>query len=202
LGVPAGTAHNAVFSDGPVDGQTILVSGGAGAVGHYAVQFAVWGGATVITTVSSAEKEAHARAAGAHQVIDYKTEDVVARIMDLTGKEGVDRVVEVDFGANLDIDVEIIKENGVIASYSSTAVPEPVLPYYPLAYKAVTVHFVQAYILKPAARRAAIDDITELLTQGTLINTIAARFPLGQIAAAHEAQESGRLIGNVIVEID
>ena len=202
LGVPASTAHNAVFSDGPVDGQAILISGGAGAVGHYAIQFAAWGGATVITTVSSAEKADHARAAGAAHVIDYKTEDVAARIMDLTENDGVDRIVEVDFGANLAIDVEIIKQNGVIASYSSTAAPEPVLPYYPLAYKGVTVHFVQAYILKPAARRAAVDDITELLSRGTLTNTVAARFPLSDIAAAHEALESGRLIGNVIVEVD
>src|SRR5271170_1271057 len=98
LGIPAMTAWCSLFPDGPIAGQTVLVTGGAGAVGHYAVQFAKWGGAQVIATVSSATKAEQARLAGADLVINYKTEDVVAKALAFTGQRGVDRVVDVDFG--------------------------------------------------------------------------------------------------------
>lgn len=202
LGIPACTAHRAVFAEGPVAGQTILVQGGAGAVGHYAVQFARLGGARVIATVSSDAKAAHARAAGADAVIDRKREDVAARVLALTGGIGVERIVEVDFGANLALDVPLIKANGVIASYSSTAVPEPVFPYYPLAFKGVTVRLVQGFNLPREARRAAIDDIARWSREGALIHPVAARFPFTEIARAHELMESGGAIGNIVVEID
>ena len=201
LGVPACTAHFAVLSDGAVAGRTILIAGAAGAVGHSAVQFAKWGGADVIATVSSDAKAEHARAAGADHIVNYRTEPVVERVLELTGGAGVDRIAEVDFGANLTIDVEIIKANGIIASYSSTRVPEPVLPYYPLAYKGVTVRFLQAYLLPPAARAQAMRDITETLKSGHLRPAIAARFPLEQIADAHALAESGTGIGNVVLEV-
>jgi NADPH2:quinone reductase len=200
LGVPAVTAYQAVLSDGPVVGQTLLVAGGAGAVAHYAIQFAKLSGATVLTTVSSDEKAAHAQVAGADTIINYKTEEVVARVLELTDGAGVDRIVEVDFGANLPIDVPIIKPGGVIASYSSTAVREPVLPYYPLAYKGVTVHFVQAYVMAASKRQAMLAEIMRLLQSGTLIHRVGARFQLSETVAAHEALESGRVIGNVVVE--
>jgi len=101
LGVPAMTAHRAVFVAGPVQGKTLLVTGGAGAVGHYAVQLASWAGATVIATVSSSEKADRARAGGAAHVINYRSEDVAARVLDITGGVGVDHIAEVDFGGNL-----------------------------------------------------------------------------------------------------
>lgn len=201
LGVPACTAHYAVLSDGPVDGQTILVAGGAGAVGHSAVQFAKWGGATVIATVSNEAKADHARAAGADHIVNYRSEPVAERVLDLTGGAGVDRIVEVDFGANLGIDIAAIKPNGVIASYSSTRVPEPTLPYYPLAYKGVTVRFVQAYLLPPEARARAVRDITETLRSGQLRPAIAATFPLDRIAEAHALAESGTALGNVVLDL-
>ncbi len=201
LGIPACTGHRAVFADGPVAGQTILVQGGAGAVGHYAVQFAKLGGARVIATVSSEAKAAHAKAGGADAIVDRKREEVVARVMELTGGAGVERIVEVDFGANLAIDVPLIKPNGIIASYSSTAVPEPVFPYYPLAFKGVTVRLVQGFNLPPAARRAAIDDIARWSASGRLRHPIGARVPFADIARAHELMESGGMIGNIVVEI-
>ncbi|WP_256868296.1 NADPH:quinone reductase [Candidatus Entotheonella palauensis] len=201
LGVPAVTAYQAVMSDGPVTGQTLLIAGGAGAVAHYAIQFAKLCDATVITTVSSEEKAMHAKTAGADAIINYKTDDVVTRVLELTDGAGVDRIVEVDFGANLPIDVPIIKPAGVIASYSSTAVREPVLPYYPLAYKGVTVHFVQAYITALAKRQAMLADILRQLESGALIHRVGARFQLPETADAHEALESGRIIGNVVVDI-
>ncbi|MDA0787286.1 MAG: NADPH:quinone reductase [Proteobacteria bacterium] len=106
LGIPAMTAHAAVFTDGPVDGQTILVTGAAGAVGNYAVQMARNGGATVIGTVSSNEKAARALEDGATHTINYKTEDVAARVMELTDGKGVDRVVEVGGAGTLSNSVE------------------------------------------------------------------------------------------------
>lgn len=201
FGIPACTAHRAIFAEGSVQGQTILVQGAAGAVGQYCVQMAKLGGATVIGTVSSPEKAAQASSAGADAVIDRKREDVVARVLALTSGRGVDRIVEVDLGANLAIDVPLIRANGTIASYSSTTVPEPVFPYYPLAFKGVTLRLVQGFNLPPAARAAAIADITAWSASGALRHAIAARFALAEIAAAHELLESGRAIGNVVVEI-
>ena len=201
LGVPACTAHFAVFADGRITGQTILIPGAAGAVGHYAVQFAKWSGATVIATVSSREKAEHARAGGADHVIDYRREDVVGRVKEMTDGQGVDRIVEVDFGANLAADAELIKPNGVIASYSSTRIPEPVLPYYPLAFKGVTLRLVQGYLIPPQHRRQAIEDIAAMSVEGSLQHAVARRYPLSQIAAAHEASERGEVIGNIVVTI-
>lgn len=200
LGVPGCTAHRAVFADGSVEGMVVLVAGGAGAVGSYAVQLARWGGARVLATVSSEEKADHARRAGAEVTIDYRREDVVSRVMEETGGAGVDRIVEVDLGANLPVDVEVIGPNGVIASYSSTSVPEPTFPYYPLAFKGVTLQLVQGYLLPPAARRRAVVDLNRLLAEGRLWTAVAGRFPLREIAAAHEAAEAGDRIGKLVVE--
>ncbi|MEO1222915.1 MAG: NADPH:quinone reductase [Pseudomonadota bacterium] len=201
LGVPALTAHRAVFADGPVAGQTILVAGAAGAVAHFAVQFAAQGDARVIGTVSSEKKAQHARDAGAAETINYREEDVAARVFQLTDGLGVDRIIEVDFAANLAIDCDVIKPNGVIASYSSTSNPEPVLPYYALAFKGVNVRFVQGFNLPDEARQAGIEAIDRLATSGLLQVAVAERFPLNRIAAAHEAAEAGA-IGTVVVEID
>jgi NADPH2:quinone reductase len=201
LGVPASTAHFAVLADGPLVGQTVLVQGGAGAVGDYAVQWARRAGARVIATVGSDAKAALARASGAEATVNRHAEDVVQRVLDLTDGQGVDRIVEVDLGANLEQDTALIRPNGVIASYSSTACPEPVFPYYPLAYKGVTLRLVQAYILPEPARALALADIGEALQGGGLKHRIAAVFPLAETAAAHELLESGAATGNVVVTL-
>lgn len=201
LGVPAMTAHYSVFADGKVSGQTILVTGGAGAVGNYAIQFAKWGGAKVITTVSSEEKAEVARAGGADYIINYKTEDVAARVKEITDKAGVDRVVEVDFASNLETNLAVLKRNGVIASYASDSNTQPQIPFYPLVYKNITVHYVLVYVMTKAAHTAAAEDITTCLKAGVLRHAIAQRFPLSEIVAAHEAMESGRAIGNLVVEL-
>ncbi|MGI9437450.1 MAG: NADPH:quinone reductase, partial [Geminicoccaceae bacterium] len=200
LGVPAQTAHFAVTADGEIEGQTVLVQGGAGAVGHYAVQWGKRFGAKVIATVSNEEKAVHARAAGADAVIDYRQDDVIAAVRAIV-PDGVDRIIEVDLGANMAIDTELIREGGVIASYSSTRVPEPVLPYYPLAYKGVTLRLVQAYILPSEARARAIAGITGALIERTLIHSIATTFPLDDIASAHEVAESVGRVGKIVVTI-
>jgi NADPH2:quinone reductase len=201
LGIPAMTAHRCVFADGPVAGQTILVTGGAGAVGHYAIQLARWGGARVIATVSSAEKAAHAKAAGADRIVNYKNEDVAQAAKDVTNGQGVDRVVEVEFGGNLATTLACLKTNGAIATYASTAVMEPKLPFYPMMFQGVTLRMVLVYILPEDARRQSIQDINRALAQGALVHAIAESYPLDKIADAHKAVESGTAIGNVVVSI-
>lgn len=162
---------------------------------------AAWGGAEVVATVSSERKAEHARAAGADPVILYPEEDVARRVLELTDGVGADRIVEVDFGANVDVDAKAVRPGGTIASYSSTSDPEPLLPYYDLAAKGITIRLVQGYRMPPAARRAAVDATRRLLSAGRLHNQVAARFPLERTAEAHELVESGEAMGTVVVEI-
>jgi NADPH2:quinone reductase len=201
LGIPAMTAHQALFSRGSLHGQTVLVTGGAGAVGQCAIQMARWGGARVIATVSSAEKAALARDAGADAVIDYRTEEVAARVLALTGNAGVDRIVEVDFGANLATTVAALKPNGVVAAYASMSAPTPTLPFYPLMMRGIAFELVFVYIMPAAARERALADIGAMLDAGALRPRVGARFTLDDVAAAHEAQESGRVLGNIVIDI-
>lgn len=202
LGIPALTAHRAVHWGEPVRDRTVLVAGGAGAVASYAIQFARAAGARVATTVSSAEKAEHVQALGADLVINYRTEDVAVRVNEFTGGRGIDRIVEVDFGANVGLNAEILAPLGVIASYSSTHIREPVLPYYPLAAKSATIRMIRDSDVPDAARRAAIDEISTGLADGSLRNFVAAGFDLEQIAEAHDAQDDGGRIGNIVVRID
>jgi len=199
--VPAMTAHQAVFQDGAVTGKTILVTGGAGAVGNYAIQWAKWGGATVITTVSSAEKSAIAQTAGADFVLNYKTEDVIVRVKELTAGAGVDRVVEIDFAANFATNLKVLKVDGIISTYASDSDVQPQIPIYSLMYKNLTVHYGLVYAMSAAAHQAAAADITTCLTAGTLTHQIAQRFSLDEVAIAHEQMESGQAIGKLILEL-
>ncbi len=202
LGVPAMTAHRCLFADGPITGKTILVTGAAGGVGQYAVQLAKWGGATVVATVSSAEKGEQARAIGADYVINYREEDVVARVQEITGDAGVDRIVEVAFGANLPISVQVLKTNGVIATYSSDADPTPTIPFGQFLGKDLTVRFVLVYVMGEQAHQDAIKDITTALEAGLLHPVAVQRFSLDEIAAAHEAVETGHTAGKVLIDLD
>lgn len=200
LGVPAMTAHRCVLADGSVAGKVVLVTGGAGAVGRYAIQFAKQSGARVITTVSCEEQARSAKAAGADLVLNRHNDDLAARIRDFTGKErGVDRVVEVAFGANLDLTMQVLAPRGVVATYSSDAVAEPVLPYWPLLQLDATVRFVLVYVMDAAAHDEAAAAIGQGLRDGWLSHAIATRFPLDEIVQAHELVESGRAVGKVVV---
>lgn len=201
LGIPAVTAHRCVFADGPVESLTLLVTGGAGAVGHYAIQLAKWGGARVIATVSSPAKAGAAAAAGADHTINYRSDDVAARVLELTHGEGVDRIVDVDFGANLATSLKTVKPNGVVTAYASMAEPDPKLPFYSLMAKNVTLRPVLIYTMPEAAKDAATRDVLQLVERGRLLHQIGARFPLARIVEAHEAQESGRVMGNIVVEV-
>jgi NADPH2:quinone reductase len=201
LGVPAMTAHRAVFGLGPVEAKTVVVTGGAGAVGFYAIQLAKWGGARVLATVSSEAKAQAARRAGADTVINYKTENVAERALALTGGAGVDHVVEVDFGANLTATVAMLKMSGSVATYASMTQPQPAIPFYALMNKNVNLLWVFVYEMPAAAMRDAARDINAWLAGGSAQHQIAKSFPLDVLADAHLAVEGGGEIGKVIVEV-
>ncbi len=197
LGIPARTAHYVTFCDGPVAGKTLLVQGGAGAVGELAVQFAVAAGATVITTVSSPEKAEVARAAGAHHIINRKTEDVVKCVRSIA-PQGVDRIIEVDFGANAAIDAAVLKLGGQIASYSSPSDRTPAIPYYPLQFTNAHIRLAPIFMISEGDSLRGLADINFALSMGQLRPTIAATFALREIADAHEAVEAPKQPGNVV----
>jgi len=200
LGIPVLTAHRAVFADGAPTGRTVLVSGGAGVVGHYAIQLAKWAGARVITTVSSEAKAAHARAAGADAVIDYRREDAAARVLELTGGAGVDRIVEVEFAANLALNLRVAKPGAVVASYGSVT-REPAVPFPQLMAANLVLRFVLVYTLPEAARQAALADTAAWLATGRARFAVAARYPLERIVEAHQTVEAGTKIGHVLLDI-
>jgi len=202
MGIPALTALHAVRVDGGVAGKTVLVAGGAGAVGHYAIQMAgLLGAQRVIATVSNAQKAILAQQAGADLVLDYRNDDVIARVREAAGDAGVDRVIEVDFAANVATDLAIVKSEGDIIVYGSGK-PEIAMPFFPAIVKNVRVRFMIVYNLTPEDRTAAIAQLTSWLEQGRLQHNVAARLPLDRIAEAHELVESGRAVGNVVVEIE
>nr|WP_202557162.1 NADPH:quinone reductase [Bradyrhizobium japonicum] len=200
LGIPAMTAWCSLFADGPIVGKTVLVTGGAGAVGHYAVQFAKWGGAQVIATVSSAMKGEQARRAGADLVVNYRDEDVVAKAMALTGGRGVDRVVDIDFGGNIATTLRLMAVNSTIAVYATNGNRTPVVPMRELMEKCITLRTLVLFALPPALLSAAQADITKWLAAGPRIHNVAAQFALSDTAQAHLAVEKGDKLGTVIVD--
>ena len=202
LGIPALTAYHAVTVDGGVEGRSVLVAGGAGAVGHYAVQLAKLKGARqVIATVSSPAKAELARSAGADIVINYREEEFAVRCREAVGREGgLDRIIEVDFAANVGADLEALRHEGEIIVYGSSA-PEIPIPFGPAILKNVRVRFFIVYNLSREDRARAITELTRLLEANSLTHNIAVRLPLERIAEAHELVEHGRAMGNVVLEV-
>jgi NADPH2:quinone reductase len=200
LGVPGMTAHRSVFVAGSVQGKTLLVTGGAGAVGHYAVQLAAWAGARVIATVSSPEKAERARAGGAAHVIDYRREDVAARVLDITDGVGVDHIAEVDFGGNLAASLRCLRVNGSIMIYATNGGREPRVPVRELMQKNLAVYSMSLAGVPHPDRRRAQSDIAAWTASPGRILSVAARFPLYQTAGAHKAVEAGGKVGTVVVE--
>jgi NADPH:quinone reductase-like Zn-dependent oxidoreductase len=206
LGIPAMTAHRALFADGPVTGRAVLVQGGAGAVGTAAILLARWAGARVITTVSRPAQAAVAEAAGAHVVVNRRTEDVAARVReatrDVNGGAGVDRVVEVDLAANLDADLACLAPNGVVSFYASPA-PDAAAQFVvrrAMSQNAVLRGFL-VYTMGDEAHRAAVRDVTACLAAGAYRPAIAERLPLDRIADGHELQDSGRAVGKIVFDV-
>ena len=201
LGIPALTAYHAVTMNGGVTGKSVLIAGGAGAVGHYALQFArLFGARQIITTVSSDAKARLANDAGAEHVINYRTEDTAARVLDITNGVGVERVVEVDLAANVGLDQAVTASNGDIVVYGS-AQPQIQITFGPLLMKNLQLRFFIVYNLTSAQRSTAVAQLTSLLEANQLTHNIAARLPLSSIIEAHETVEQGRVAGNTIVDV-
>ena len=196
FGIPALTAWHAIDIAGTAKGMTLLIAGGAGAVAHYAIQFAKARGATVITTISSPEKAKLARQAGADHTIDRKTEDVGARVAALT-RGGVDAVIELDLTANAALLPSVLRPYGTLVVYGTG--PQVQFPGSFCLVNNITVKFMIVYELTAEARARAVADITRMLEANTLIHNVAATFPLADIVKAHETVEQGKAVGNVVM---
>src|SRR5579859_5339815 len=195
IGVPAMTAHYGLFSDGPVTGQTVLVAGGAGAVGHFAIELAKRSGARVVTTVSSSEKAALAEKAGADLVVNHRSADAAQEIRAFA--PAVDRVIEVALGANLPLDLAVARAGTTIVTYAAEAT-DPVLPVRACMSANVILRFILLYGVPAAALDRAAADITAALAAGDLTGLPVRKFTLADIAVAQEAAEAG-VVGKVIV---
>ena len=201
IGIPIMTAHRCVFADGPVADQLILVTGGAGRVGHYATQWAHRAGARVIATASNEQDVSACREAGAEAVVNHREPEWGKAVLDLTGGQKIDRVIDVEFGANLPELLHCVRIGATIATYSSTLVPEPSLPFRTMMFMDLTVRMVIVYAMPEAAKAQAAVDTQAALTEGGLQHRIAETLPFDQMAKAHEIIEEGSVRGCVVVTI-
>jgi NADPH2:quinone reductase len=199
LGIPALTAYHCLLADGPIDGRTVLVAGGAGAVGHAAIELGRWAGARVVTTVSGPEKAALAGAAGADAVVSYRDADAAEQIR-AAAPDGADRVVEVALGANLALDLDVAAPYAVISTYAAAAGEGVEVPVRRLMTPNVVLRFVLVYTIPPPALRAAVDGVSRALADGALTTLPLHRFPLERAAEAHDAVEGGA-VGKVVIDI-
>jgi NADPH2:quinone reductase len=197
LGVPAITAHRCLVADGSVSGKDVLVAGGAGAVGHFAIELAKFFGARVATTVSGPEKAELARNAGADLVVNYRDVDAASQLQAFA--PSMDRIVELALGANLELDLAVSGPSTHIVDYAAEP-SDPVLPVRRFMTANVTLRFVLLYGVPAVAMDQAVVDISTALAAGALTKLPVTRFPLDQIAAAHEAVEAGA-VGKVVLEI-
>jgi NADPH2:quinone reductase len=213
MGIPALTAHRALtareggpseLAPGTLDETVVLISGGAGAVGHAAIQLAVWAGATVLTTVSNDEKAELARAAGAQHVLNYKSEDVAARVAEIA-PDGVDVVVEVNALANLELDLDVLAMGGTISIYGAAGTDRPALPVRPAMVKNARLQFLMTYTTTAEQKAAAARSVNAAAAAGALEvgaehGLPLTRFPLEQTADAHRAVEND-VVGKVLIDV-
>jgi NADPH2:quinone reductase len=214
LGIPALTAHLALTSNsegpallapGALDGRVVLVTGGAGAVSHAAIQLAVWAGATVVSTVSGDEKAELARRAGAHHIINYRTEDVVEAIRGIA-PNGVDTIVDVNIAQNMDTNTQVIGANGTVASYTDDGGGQVTLSARSLMGRNVRVQFILTYTASAEAKQNAVAGVSAALADGALRvgeehGLPLTRFALADTAGAHDAVE-GSIVGKVLIDVD
>ena len=201
LGIPASTAYYGIFANGSIENKTLMVTGGAGAVGFYGIQLAKWAGANVISTVSSEKKAKIAKDAGADLILNYKEDDIVNSVLDYTKGDGVDRVLEVEFGGNILINQNIVKPNGTIAAYASATVMEPTLPFYNLMFKGIKINTFLIYSISKEERKTVIGGISKALNENAIKHIIASTHSIESVVDAHYAVESNKNIGNVIINI-
>jgi len=201
LGIPAMTAHRCVFADGPVKGQSLLVTGGAGRVGHYAIQWASQAGAKVIATACGNEDQESCLQAGADAVVCHRNTDWATAAVRANDGQAIDRVIDVEFGANLPEVLKLVKTSACIATYASTQVPAPTLPFFKMMYQDLAVRFIIVYAMPEQAKQQAIADITRKLTAGELQHRVAHTVRLADISRAHELIETGGFRGSVVLTL-
>jgi len=202
MGIPAMTAHRCLTADGSVSGQTILVTGGSGRVGHYAIQWAKIFGATVIATAGSEESRKHCSNAGADFITGHPCKESTYEIIDITKGKGVDRVVEGEFGYNLINILDVLKTNGTIATYASMTNPNPEIPFYRMMFKDISIRLVLVYAMPEKAKLNAAKDISEYLGKEKLLHRIANTLPLSEIAKGHCLIEEGNCLGCVVLNCE
>lgn len=202
LGIPAMTAHRCVFADGAVNDQAVLITGGAGRVGHYAIQWAAQSGARVIATASSEHDQQACMDAGAIAVVNHRAPGWGKMAVQANGDERIDRVIDLEFGVNLGEVLDAVKTSGKIVTYGSAREVEPVLPFYRMMFMDLVVRMVIVYDMPESAKDAAIKDINDALTYNRLVHRIAKSYPLSQIASAHELIEAGEVRGCVLIDTE
>ncbi|MGE0502826.1 MAG: NADPH:quinone reductase [Rhizobiaceae bacterium] len=201
MGIPALTAVQAVRLQGNVAGKTLLVTGAGSSVGHYIVQIAKAKGARVIGTASEAKAD-HARAAGADFVVDYRKKDVAKVVKELTRDKGVHGIIDMDLSTNAKLIADaIMVPHSTYVCYGSNVAADVAISFPAMLWNSYALKVFVVYELKPEDRKAAIAELGHLLEQGALKHSIGPRFPLKDIAAAHEAVEGGKAIGNVVVDV-
>lgn len=201
LGVPAVTAHRGCFADGPIDGKWLLITGGTGRVGRYAVQMAKLAGAKVIATAGAPAKAADLAALGADHVVNYRDEDLVGAVKDITDGTGVDRFIDVAFGVNIANVPNLVKTNGVVTSYGSDAVAKPEVPFLALMYANILVRPFAIFAMPGDAQDTAFADIEAWCAQGALDHAVGMRFGFAELPAAHGAIEAGGFTGCCVVSV-
>ncbi len=205
LGVPAVTAHCGLFSDGPLTGKAVMVSGASGRVGAYGVQLAKWAGAaTVIGTAGSDEKIAYVKSLGADHALRYDSETLADRVLEITDGRGVDHVLDVAFGRTIRIAAKIVAVNGVITDYANDGgVAEPVISNFrDIMQKCITLRPYGIYSLPQPRRDHTFRDITTCLADNVLAHRIVGPMPFSDMREAHQSVESGAVFGCLLVEVD
>ena len=201
LGIPVMTAHRCVFADGSVEGQTVLVTGGAGRVGYYAIQWAKLAGARVIATASNNNDRETCLAVGADAVVNHRQADWSGEVLAANNGAKVDRVIDVEFGFNLPEVLKLIQTSGTIASYSSMQVKEPQLPFIQMMYLNLTIRLIIVYAMPESAKQAAIADITQKLQNQQLQHRTPHVLDFNDMVKAHELIEQGGFGGCVVAKI-
>lgn len=200
LGIPLITAIEAIRQAGDLRGETLLVTGAASSVGHYVSQLALRAGARVIGTIGSTERAASARMAGVTELIDYKTESITERVRSLTGGQGVDAIIDLDFSSVVPLLTDgTLKQHGTAVCYGSNVQGDVALPIRAVFFNSITLKFFVAYNLTPTDRAFGLHRLSQLLQDTTLIHQIGAEFPLQDTCKAHQAVETGKVVGNVVI---
>ncbi len=192
LGIPATTAAHCVYNGGEIDGKTLLISGGAGTVGYLAVQLAHLGGARVIATARGDEAIERAKMAGADTVLDFTDPNLAKNILAANDNRPVDRIIEVEFGSNIETLAKVIKPRGEIVTYGSAREMKPELPFYSLMFKGVSIEFVLVYLLSENERETASERIYRALCDDGLHIPIHSQYAFEDADKAHECVENGR----------